>query len=250
MSRNPSRSPPTAPKKRPHPLLQQTLTPASMIADGSSVKPAIAGFLSAKRAKLLHKHGHNTVPSAVLHHHQLLQLHLQSRGPLFHLSRHFETICDLQYAYMYSRIFHHHTASRHHHSISSHWFQRSHLQHHEQPRKRKRVVHLQAHLLQRSRLARHNRLRRHHSRTLRCLHLLPTPPAASLVDEMQSSVLHSCARTRCWHRWNPTVCSAHFAASGFSFGRTVRSVRTHGSSTAANVSFDSQSLSIFFINCA
>jgi hypothetical protein len=74
-----------------------------MIVDGSSVRPAIAGFLSAKRAKL-HKHGHNTVPSAVLHHHQLPQLHLQSRGPLFHLYRHFETIRDLQYAYMYSRI--------------------------------------------------------------------------------------------------------------------------------------------------
>jgi hypothetical protein len=133
------------------------------------------------------------------------------------------------------------TASRHHHCISSHWFQRSHLQHHEQPRKRKRIVHHRAHLLQRSRLARHNRLRRHCSQTHRCLHLLPAPPAASLVDEMQSSAPHSCARTRCWHRWSPTVCSAHFAVSGFSFDRTVRSVRTHGSSTAANVSFDSQS---------
>lgn len=156
-----------------------------------------------------------------------------------------ETICDLQYAYMYSHIFHHHTASRHHHSINSHWFQRSHLQHHEQPRKRKRIVHHQAHLLQRSRLAHHNRLRRHYSQTHLCLHLLPAPPAASLVNEMQSSAPYSCARTRCWHRWSLTVCSAHFAASGFSFGRTVRSVRTHGSSTAANVSFDSQSLSIF-----
>jgi hypothetical protein len=87
MSRNPSRPPPTAPKKRPHPLLQQTLTPASMITDGSSVRPAIAGFWSAKRAKP-HKHGHNTVPSAVLHHHQLPQLCLQSLGPLSHLYRH------------------------------------------------------------------------------------------------------------------------------------------------------------------
>src|SRR6267154_3916517 len=243
MPRNPSRPPPTAPKNRPHPLLQQTLTPANMIADGSSVRPAIAGFLSAKRAKP-RKHGHNTAPSAVLHHHQLPPLRLQSQGPLFHLYRHFETICDLQYSYMHSRIFHHHTASRHHHSISSHWFQRSHLQHHEQPRKRRRIIHHQAHLLQRSRLARHNHLR-WHSRTRRCLHLLLTPPAASLVDEMQSSAPHSCARTRCWHKWSPTVCSAHFAASGFSFGRTVRFVRTHGSSTAANVSFDSQSLSIF-----
>jgi hypothetical protein len=65
-----------------------------MIVDGSCVRPAIAGFLSAKRAKL-RKHGHSTVPSAVLHHHQLPQLRLQSRGPLFHLYRHFETICDL-----------------------------------------------------------------------------------------------------------------------------------------------------------
>ena len=82
MPRNPSRPLPTAPKKRPHPLLQQTLTPASMIADGSYVRPAIAGFLLAKRAKL-HKHGHNIAPSAALHHRQLPQLRLQSRGPLF-----------------------------------------------------------------------------------------------------------------------------------------------------------------------
>lgn len=160
--------------------------------------------------------------------------------------RHFETICDL----LYSRIFHHHTASRHHHSISSHWSQRSHLQHHEQPRKRIRIVHYQVHLLQRRRLARHNRFRPHHSQTQRCLHLLPVPPVVSLVDETQSSVPYSCARTRCWHRWSPTVCSAHFATNGFSFDRTVRSVRTHGSSTAVNVSFDSQSISVFFINCA
>ena len=151
---------------------------------------------------------------------------------------------------MHSHIFHHHTASRHRHCINSHWFQRSHLHHHEQPRRRKRrrIAHHQAHLLQRSRLPRHHRLRRHHSQTHRCLHLLQTPPVASLVGEMQSSVQHSCARIRCWLRWSPTVCSAHFAASGFSFGRTVRSARTHGSSTAANVSFDSQSLSIFSIN--
>lgn len=143
----------------------------------------------------------------------------------------------------------HHTASRHHHNTSSHWFQRFH-QHHKQPRKRKRIIHHQAHLPQRGRLPRHNRLRRHHSQTHCCLHLLTAPPAASLVDEMQSNAPHSYARTRCWHRWSPTVCSAHFAASGFSFDRTVRSVRTHGSNTAANVSSDSQSLSIFFINCA
>jgi hypothetical protein len=245
MPRNPSRPPPTAPKKRFHPLLQRTLTPASMIADGSSVRPAIAGFLSAKRAKL-HKHGHNIAPSAVLHHHQLPQLPLQSRGPPFYLYRHFETICDLQCAYIYSHIFHHHTAFRHHHSISSHWFQRSHPQHREPPRKRKRIVPHQAHLLQLSRLPRHNHLQRHHSQTNRRLHLPPTPPAASLVDEMQSSAPHCYAQTRCWHRWSPTVCSAHFAASGFSFGKTVRSVRTHGSSTAVNVSSDSQSLSVFF----
>ena len=240
--------PPTAPKKRPHPLLQQTLTPASMIADGSSVRPAIAGFLSAKRAKLS-KHGHNTAPSAI-HHHQLPQPRLQFRGPLFHICCHFETICDLQFAYTYPRIFYHHTASRHHHNTNLLWFQRSPLQHHERPRKRKRIIHHQALLLQRDRRPRHNRWRRHHSLTHRCLHLLPAPPVASLVDEMQSSAPHSCARTRCWHRWSRTVCSVHFAASGSSFDRTVRSVRTHGSSTAANVSFDSQSLSIFFVNCA
>jgi hypothetical protein len=146
----------------------------------------------------------------------------------------FETICDLQYAYLYPCIFHHRTASRHHHSISSHWSQRS----HERPRKRKRIVHHQAHLLQRSRLPRHNRLQRHHSQIRYCLHLLPTPPAASLVGEMQSSAQLCYARTRCLHRWSPIVCSVHFAASGSSFGRTVRSVRTHGSSTAVNVSSD------------
>lgn len=245
MPRNPSRPPPTAPKK-PRPLLQETLTPVSTIAGGSSVRSAIAGFSSAKRAKL-HKYGHNTVASAVLHHRRLPQLRLQSRGPPFHLYRHLGTICDLQYAYLHSRIFYHHTASRHHHSISSHWFQPSHVLRHEQPRKRKRIVHYQAHLLQRSRPPRPNPFRRHHSQTHRCLHLHPTPPEASLVGEMRSSAPHSCAGTRCWHRWSPTACSAHFAASGFSFDRTVRSVRTHGSNTAANVSYDSQSLSIFFI---
>jgi hypothetical protein len=244
MPRNLSRPPPTAPKKRPHPLLQQTLTPASMIADGSSVRSAIAGFLLAKRAKL-HKHGHNTAPSAVLHHHQLPQLRLQSRGPLFHLHRHFETICDLQYAYIIitQRPATITTSARIGFSAPTSSITNS-------QGKGKGSSNTKPDLLQRSRLARHNRFRRHHSQTRRCLHLLPTPPAVSLVDEMQSSVPHSCARTRCWHRWSPTVCSAHFAASGFSFGRTVRSVRTHGSSTAANVSFDSQSLSIFFINCA
>lgn len=103
MLHNPSPLPPTAPKKRPLRLLRQTLTPASMIADGFSVRLAIAGFLSAKRAKL-HKHGHNTAPSAV-HHHQLPQLRLQSRGSL-HLYSHFETVCDLQCAYTYSRSSH------------------------------------------------------------------------------------------------------------------------------------------------
>jgi len=103
MPRNPSRPPPTAPKK-PRPLLQETLTLASMIADGSSVRSAIAGFSSAKRAKL-HKHGHNTVASAVLYHRRLPQLCLQSRGPPFHLYRHFGTICDLQYACLHSRTF-------------------------------------------------------------------------------------------------------------------------------------------------
>lgn len=68
--------PPTALKKRPRPLLQQTLMPASMIVEGSSVRPAVAGFLLAKRAKL-HKHGPNTVHSAVLRLHQLPQLRLQ-----------------------------------------------------------------------------------------------------------------------------------------------------------------------------
>ena len=41
------------------------------------------------------------------------------------------------------------------------------------------------------------------------------------------------------------MCSARCVVSGFNFDRTARSVRTHGSSTVVNVSFDSQSPSIF-----
>ena len=60
----------TAPKKWPHRLLRQTLTPSSMMAGGSFVRAATAGFLSAKTARL-HKHGHSTVPSAALRRHRL-----------------------------------------------------------------------------------------------------------------------------------------------------------------------------------
>jgi hypothetical protein len=221
-----------AQKNRPHRLLQLTLTPTSMMPDESSVRHVIAGFLSAKKARL-HKHGHSTVPSAVLH---PPQLRLQSRGPLFRLYRHFVTIRHLQLPHLLSI-----TAFRHHHSTSSRWFRRSHLRHHEQPRKRKRIAPHQAHLRQRQpcRLPHLNRHRRHQSQTHPCLHLPLAPPAASPADEMQSSARPCCAPTRYWHRWSPTACSARCATSGFSFDRTAHSVRTHGSSTAANVSFDS-----------
>jgi hypothetical protein len=131
-----------------------------------------------------------------------------------------------------------HTASRRRHSTSSHWFRRTYLRHHEQPRKRKRIVRHKARLRRRRCLPRLNRPQRYHSQTCLCLRLLLAPAAANLVGEMQSSARRNCAQTRCWHRWSPTACSARCVASGFSFDRTARSVRTHGSSTATNVSFD------------
>jgi hypothetical protein len=77
--RGPSLPTYTAPKIQRHPSFLQTLTPANMTVNVSSVRPATAGFLSAKRPKL-RKLGHSIVPGVVLHPHLPLQLHLQFRG--------------------------------------------------------------------------------------------------------------------------------------------------------------------------
>ena len=105
-----------------------------------------------------------------------------------------------------------------------------------------------------------NRRQRHNTQTPLYLHLLPAP-AVSPADEMQSNVRHNCAQTRCWLRWSPIAFSARCAASGSSFARIARTVRTHGSSTGVNVSFDSQShqfnffsfirtINLLFFHCA
>jgi hypothetical protein len=66
--------------------------PASMMANESSVRSAIAGFRSAKIVKLP-KLGLSTVPSAVLHRHLLHQLlHLQSRGSFFQPTRFLQSV--------------------------------------------------------------------------------------------------------------------------------------------------------------
>lgn len=73
--------------------------PASMMAHESSVRPAIAGFLSAKTARL-HKHGHNIVPNAALHHHQFPQLRLRFQGLLFCLYRRLPQAVTYNSAYL------------------------------------------------------------------------------------------------------------------------------------------------------
>ena len=123
----PCTSPPlTAPKNRPHRLLQQTQMPANTMVHESSVSPAVAGFLSVKTARL-HKRGHNTVPSAALHCHPFPQRRLRSQGPLIYLYRQFPQAVTYINAYIPSILL---TVYRHHHSTSSHWFRRSHLRHH------------------------------------------------------------------------------------------------------------------------
>jgi hypothetical protein len=168
--------------------------PANMMANESFVRPAIAGFLSVRRARLP-KLGHSTAPSVVLHPHQSPRVPLQSQ------------------------------AYRHHHSINWH---SSHLPRHGQPRKRI-VRQVRLGLLP---LVRHQCHSQSHLHPLLALALAL---AASLAGETLSSALHNCVRTHYWHRWSPTVSSVRCAASGFSFARTARSVRTHGSNTEANV---------------
>jgi hypothetical protein len=133
------------------------------------------------------------------------------------------------------------SVSRHHHSIGSRWLRPLPLRHHGQPRRK--ITPRQARL----RLPPLNRRQRHDTQTPLCLHP-PPAPAVSPAGEMQSSVRRNCARTRCWLRWSPIAFSARCAASGSSFARIARSVRTHGSSTGANVSFDSQSHHLFFFS--
>ena len=214
-------------------MLSQTLMPANMMANESSVRSAIPGFLSAPKRVKLPKLGLTTVPSAVLHRHLLHQLlHLQSPGSFFQPTRFLQSV--LTHCPNSSSA-----VSRHHHSISSHWFQHTPLRHHGQSRRR--TIH-QARL-------RHPPLNPHQRHNTRIhLHLHPLlAPAVSLAGEMQSSVQPNCAQTRFWLRLNPIAFSARCAASGSSFVRIARSVRTHGSSTGANVSFDSQSHHFFSI---
>lgn len=167
-----------------HHLLWQILTLASMTAKESSVKSATAGFSSAKQTRPP-KPGLSTVPSAVLHPHQLLRLDLESRGWPSQLS----SIPNTRYLFV-SPI-PSSSAYRHHHNISSRWFQHT-LRHHEHPRRRtvRQVP---------QRLPPLNHRLRHNNQTHLYLHPL-LAPAVSLAGETPSSVRHSCAQTHCCRR--------------------------------------------------